>query len=111
LVANHVLQLAQAGVDGLRVAASPLVEVGGADDTGDARLRGPAPRVAGERDGARRAAVVRAIAHEDLVAAGHYPRHPDGVLVGLGPAVGEEERVDVAGRDLGQLLAQARPRL
>ena len=55
--------------------------------------------------------MVRAIARQDLLAAGRLARQLDGVLVGLGAAVGEEEDVDVAGRDLGQLLAQPGARL
>ena len=56
-------------------------------------------------------AVIRAVAREDLVTAGRHPRELDRVLVRLGAAVGEEEDVDVAGRDLGQLRAQPRARL
>jgi hypothetical protein len=78
---------------------------------GRPRLRRPAPRVAGERDRGAGGAVVRAVARQDLVAAGELPRQLHGVLVGLGAAVGEEERVDVARRELRQPLAQPRPRL
>ena len=56
-------------------------------------------------------AVVRAVAREDLLAAGDRARDLDGVLVGLGAAVGEEEDVDVARRDLGELRAEPRARL
>src|SRR5258708_14866429 len=79
-------------------------------DTRNARLRGPASRIAGERDAAGRGAVVRAIARENLVTSGRHPREPDRVLVGFGAAVGEKEDVDVAWRDLGELRAQPRAR-
>ena len=87
------------------------MEVGDAHDAGNAGLGGPAPRVAGEGERARRPAVVRAIAHEDLVAAGDDARDADRVLDRFRAAVREEEGVDVAGRDLGQLRAQPRARL
>ena len=51
-------------------------------------------------------AVIRAVAREDLVAAGREPRQLDRVLVGFGAAVGEEEHVDVAGRDRRELGAE-----
>ena len=47
----------------------------------------------------RRGAMVRAIEREDLLPPGN-PRDLDRILVGFGAAVGEEERVDVAGRDV-----------
>ena len=50
-------------------------------------------------------------AREDLVPAGRQARELDGVLVRLRAAIGEEEDVDVAGRDLGQLRAQPCARL
>jgi hypothetical protein len=50
--------------------------------------------------------VVAAVAGHDLLAAGELAGQLDGVLVGLGAAVGEEEDVDVAWADLGQLGAQ-----
>ena len=40
-----------------------------------------------------------------------HARDADRVLVRFGAAVGEEEDVDVAGRDLGELRAQPRARL
>ena len=68
LVADHVLDLGQGRRHRLGVLAPVLVEVGRAHHAGDARLGRPAPRVAGERDGPRGAAVVGAVAHQDLVA-------------------------------------------
>ena len=57
------------------------------------------------------AAVIRAIARQNLVAAGGPARQLDRVLVRLGAAVGEEEHVDVAGAELGELPSEARARL
>ena len=57
------------------------------------------------------AAVVAAVAGEDLVTPGEEARDLDRVLVRLRAAIREEEGVDVARRDLGQLRAQPRPRL
>src|SRR5436305_9387240 len=55
--------------------------------------------------------MVRAIARDDLMASGEEASNLDSVLVGLGTAIGEEECVDIAGCDLGQLGSQSRPRL
>ena len=67
---------------------------------GETRLAAPAARVAGHRDRPGRGAVVAAVRREDLVAAGVQAGHADGVLGGLGTAVGEEHHVEVAGRQL-----------
>ncbi len=88
-----------------------VVRIGDVDDTGHPWLRCPPARIAREHHRPGRGAVIRAIPREHLVAAGVLPRHLDRVLVGLGAAVGEEERVDVAGRDRGELLAEERPGL
>ena len=55
-------------------------------------------------------AVIRAVAREDLVAAGDPPRQLDGVLVGFGAAVGEEEDVDVARAQIAASLRPSRAR-
>ena len=55
--------------------------------------------------------MIRAVERDDLVTAGEPARDLDGVLVRLGAAVGEEERVDVAWCDRGELGAQLRARL
>ena len=70
-------------------------------DTAVAVVVGPAPRVAGQVDRRVGAAVVAAVAREHLVAPGVQPGHPDGVLDGVGAAVGEEDLVQVAGCALG----------
>ncbi len=45
------------------------------------------------------------------MASGEEARDLDGVLVGFGAAVGEEESVDVAGSNFGELRAETRARL
>src|SRR5665811_2339418 len=71
-----------------------------ADDPGQARLRGPAARVTGEGDSPGGRTVVAAIGGHDLVPPRVQARHPDGVLVGLSAAVGEEDGVEVPRGDL-----------
>ena len=104
-------RLARASSARVPAALDAVVGVDHADHAGDAGLGRPAARVAGQGDRPGRAAVVRPVARQDLVPAGDESGQLDGVLVGLGAAVGEEEDVDVAGRDLGQLRAEARARL
>ena len=70
-------------------------------DARDRWLRGPPPRIAGQRDRGVRRAVVAAVHREDLVPSGVQPRHPHRVLVRLCAGVGEEHLVEVTGRDLG----------
>ena len=111
LVADDVLQLAQADVQRFGLAVPPPVEFGGSHDARDARLGGPAPWISGERQGPGGAAVVGAVAHQDLVPARHDPRYSDGVLDGFGAPVREEEGVDVPGSELGELDAQPGPGL
>ena len=86
---------------GLRVEGRP-VEVGTpvVDDTGRTRFGGPPPRVAGQGDRPGGGPVVGAVRGEHLVPTGVQPGHPDGVLVRLGAAVGEEHAVEVARRQL-----------
>ena len=101
----------EGAVDGLRLRAAPLVRSRARARCRRRRSRRPAARVAGGRDGQAGGAVVGAVAGQDLVAAGDLAGQLDGVLVGLGAAVGEEGDVQVAGRQLGQLAAQAGARL
>ena len=74
----------------------------------NARLRGPSARIAGETHRSRSRAVVRTIAGNDLVTSGEEARDLDGVLVGIGSAVGEEEGVDIARSNLGELRTETR---
>src|SRR6185503_11338268 len=96
--------------NGLRILLAPAMEIGDAHYAGNAGLRRPAPWITRERKSPRRAAVVGAVADQDLVAPGDHAGHADGVLHRFRAAVREEEGVDVAGRDLGQLRPQPRPR-
>ena len=91
---------------GVPAARHAVIRIEDVDDARHARLGAPAPRIAGQRHRAVRAAVIRAVAREDLVAAGEGARDLDRVLVGVGAAVGEEEDVDVAGRELRELGAE-----
>src|SRR5882724_362093 len=86
-----------------------MVEVGDAKNAGDARLRRPAARIAGQREGARRSSVVRPVPCANLVTPAEHPRDANRIFVRLSAAVGEEEGVDVAGCDLRKLHAEARP--
>src|SRR4029450_10009988 len=81
------------------------------DDARYARLGRPAPRIAGQSNGAGGAAMVRAVAREYLVSARVLTRQLDRVLVRLRAAVGEEEDVDVTGGDPGESRTELRPRL
>ena len=92
----------------VRAFLNAMVEVGNAEDAGDARLRCPTARIASQRESARCSAVVRAIPCANLVTPGEHPRDADRVLVCLGAAVSEEEGIDVSGRNLRELHAQAR---
>ena len=78
-------------------------------DARHARLAGPPARVPGHRDRAAGAAVVAAVGREDLVPLGVHPRHPDRVLGGFRTAVGEEDHVEVAGRETGEPAGQLAP--
>ena len=68
----------------------------------------PAP-VAGRDDRPAGVAVVGAVRRHDLVAPGVQTCHPDGVLVGVGAAVGEEHLVEALGRAGGDPLGGDAP--
>ena len=107
LVADDVLEALEALRHRARLLLAPAVRVRVADDADDARLVRPAARVAGQGHRAERRPVVGAVAGEDLVAAGVVAGELDGVLDRLGAAEREEDLVQVAGQDLGQLRAEA----
>ena len=107
---DHFLEILQRRRRVVPAARHAVIRVEHVHDAGHRRLA-PAARIAGGGNRRRGAAVVRAVARQDLLAAGHGARDLERVLVGLGAAVGEEEGVDVAGRDLGQLRAEPRAHL
>ena len=104
---DDFLEIGQRLRRGVPSALQPVIRVEHMNHARNAGLGAPPPRIAGEREAAGGAAVVGAIARQNLVATGDGTDDSDRVLVRLGAAVGEEEDVDVAGRDLGQLGAQA----
>ena len=70
----------------------------------------PAP-VPGGDDRCSGVAVIAAIPGDDLVASGDQARHPDGVLVGVGAAIGEEHLVEALGRAVEDQLGCLGPSL
>ena len=108
---NDFFEIGERVGRGVPAALHAVIRIQDVDDARQSRFGRPPPRIAGQRDRTGRPAVVRAIERQDLVAPGIPARDLDRVLVGFGAAVGEEERVDVARRDLGELDPQPRPRL
>ena len=106
-----LFEIGERGLGRVPAALHAVVRIHDVHDAGDAWLGGPPARIAGQRDRTGGAAVIRAVAREDLVPARVHARDADRVLVGLGAAVGEKEHVDVARRDRGELRAQPRARL
>src|SRR5208282_4169236 len=90
-------------------ALDAMIRIEHMNDARNARLRGPSARIAGKTHRPSGCAMIRTITRQDLVATSEEARDLDGVLVGLGAAVGEEEGVDIARCDLGKLRAQTRP--
>ena len=111
LVADDVLESLEALGHGTGFRLSPAVGVRVADDADDARLVGPAARVAGQGHRPERRTVVGAIAGEDLVPAGDVAGELDGVLDRLRTAKREEDLIHVARQDLGELRSESRPDL
>ena len=52
--------------------------------------------------------MIGAVAGHDLLPSADDPGDPDGVFVGLGAAECEEEAIEIAGREIGQHLSEAR---
>ena len=71
------------------------------DDAGHRRFGAPSAGVTGHRDRAGSRTVIAAVGREHLVPAGVQLGHPHRVLGCLGTAVGEEDAVQVAGREFG----------
>ena len=104
------LQLLQRGAGGLGAPLDTVVGVEHVDDAAGMLVR-PAAGVARSHHGVAGRTVVRAIVGQDLGAPGDRAGDLDRVLVGVGAAQGEENLVDVAWQQLGQLLAEPRARL
>src|SRR6185369_15603442 len=85
-----------------------VIVIRNAKHSGNAWLSSPATRIARECQRARRAAVICTITRADLVSSGVKSCDTDRILVRLRAAVREEERVDIAGRQLCKLHTQAR---
>ena len=81
------------------------------DDPREPRLAGPPSRIARHRDRPAGGAVVAPVGGEHLVPPGVAARHADGVLGGLGAAVGEEHLVEIARRQLGDQPGRLAARL
>jgi hypothetical protein len=111
LVADDVLEALEALLDRARLLLAPAVGVRVAHDAHEAGLVGPAAGIPGEGHRAEGRAVVGPVSGEDLVPARVVTGELDRVLDGLRPAEGEEDLVEVAGQDLGQLLPEAAPDL
>ena len=109
LVDDHVLEALEALGDRPRLLLAPAVGVRIADDPDDARLVRPAARIAGQGHRTERRAVVAPVAGQDLRPAGVVTGELDRVLDRLGPAQGQEDLVEVARQDLGQLGPETRP--
>src|ERR1019366_1758771 len=73
----------------------------------NSRPRRPSPRVASQAHRARRSAVIRAIARDNLVPPRESTRKLDGIFGGLSAAICEEKCVNVSRRNGGELVAQA----
>src|SRR4029077_12257529 len=92
----------------LPTAPDAMVRIEHTNDARNPWFRSPPPRIACESDAARSSPVIGAVARHDLVASSIEAGNLDGILVGLGAAVGKEESVDIAGSDFGELGTKAR---
>ena len=105
---DDFLEIAQRFLGRIPPAFDAVIRVEHVHEARQRRLA-PAPRLAGRGDRRGRAAVIRAIAGQDLLPAGERARDLEGVFVGLGAAVREEEDVDIARRDLRRASRRAAP--
>src|SRR4029077_20704528 len=92
----------------LPTALDAMVRIEHTNDYRNPWFRSPPPRIACESDAARSSPVIGAVARHDLGACGIEAGNLYGIPVGLGAAVGEEESVDIAGSDFGELGTKAR---
>src|SRR5207248_9322818 len=108
---NRLVEVGERLLDGVPSALDAVVRIEYVHDSAPWVLVRPAPWVAGRLHGAAGRAVIRAVAGEDLVASGDSASDLDRVLVCVGAGQSEEDLVDVARQQLGELGAEARPRL
>src|SRR6202040_4352318 len=105
---NRLLNHCQRRFCGLPSPLDAVVRVEHMHHARNARLRSPSAGIAGKTDRSSSRAVIRAIARHDLVASSKEACDLYGVLVGLSPPVGEEERINVPRSDFGELRAEPR---
>ena len=91
--------------------AAVLVWIGGPQHARNARLRGPAPRLAGQRERAIGGSVVRATPRHDLLPSGGQPGDLHRVIRRLGAAQREKALAQRPRRDLRQFAPQLAARL
>ena len=84
-----------------------MIGIKHANDSRNARFSGPAPWIASKRDAPCSSSVIGAIPRHDLVASREEAGDLDRVFVRFCATVGEEEGVDVAGRNLGEFGAKS----
>ena len=81
---------AAAAIGSFAERAAIAVGIENANDARNARLDGPAARIAGSCHGAHGGAVIGTITRDDFVASGEQPRHLHSVFVGFRAAQSEE---------------------
>ena len=104
---NRLLDRGERSFGRFPSALDAMIRIEHVNDARNARLGGPSAGIAGKSHRSGGCTVIGAVAREDLVASGEEARELDRVLVGFGPAVGEEEGVDIA-EQFGKLRAKAR---
>jgi hypothetical protein len=103
---DYFLEHRQRFVCRIPAAREPMIRIQHVNHSGHPRLGAPPARIARERHRAVRSTVIRAVPGKNLVAPRIGPRQLDRVLVGIRTAVGEEEDVDVSGRELRELRTE-----